>query len=288
MQNHALTKDKNKQYFKCNMTKKIIYVEGNILIKTPFFSAPNAGAYFLTPPEGAEIIKEDKLKNGTLIIDEKNPQSIFNEYFARGYFTTYYKGAEFLYNTFQDVYNDYCDRIDDVKEVINLKVESNKHQEILNRMYYMSIVASIDTFVSDIIVTKVIESEESFHKYYNSRALPENKKEALIKLYDSNKIGKWEQEIIEYIMRRSYTDVGTIKKILKDLFHVNFKDKDNKMNSHFRNRHLIAHKNGRMKDGKYLTISKSNLSTLVSDSNKFVEGVMFEISKSDTDIQPYH
>jgi len=270
------------------MKKKIIYVEGNILITTPFFKFSNAGAYFPNPPEGAEVIKKEELKNGTLIIDDKNPQSIFNEYFARGGFTSYYEGVEFLYNTFQDVYNDYHERIDDIKEVIKHKVESNKHQEILNRMYYMSIVTSVETFVSDIIVTKVIQSEETFHKYYNSRALPENKKEALIKLYDSNKIGKWEQEIIEYIMRGSYTDVGTIKKILKDLFHVNFKDRSNKISSHFRNRHRIAHKNGRMKDGKYLAISKRDLSTLVSDSNEFVEGVMSEISKSDTDIQPYH
>lgn len=266
--------------------KKIIYVEGNILIATPFFRFYNAGAYYLTPPEGAEIIKEEELKNGTLIIDDKNPQSIFNEYFAKGNLVSYYIGAEFLYNSSQDVYNDYCERIDDVKEVINHKVESSKHQEILNRMYYMSIVTSVDTFVSDIIVTNVIGSEETFHKYYNSRALPENKKDALIKLYDNNKIGKWEQEIIEYIMRGSYTDVGTIKKILKDLFHVDIKDKDNKMSSHFRNRHIIAHKNGRMKDGKYLAISKSDLSTLISDSNEFVEEVMLEISKDNMDSHP--
>lgn len=260
------------------MRKKKIYVEGNILIDTPYFRYLNAVASLHHPPEDAKIIKEEELKNGTLIIDEKNPQSIFNEYYARGEFGTFHGGAEFLYKTFKDVYIDYCERINDIKEVIELKVESNKHQEILNRMYYMSIVTSIDTFVSDVIVTKVIESEETFHKYYNSRALLENKKKSLIKLYDSNEIGKWEQEIIEYIMRGSYTDVRRIKKILKDLFHVNFKDRSKKMDFHFRNRHIIAHKNGRMKDGKYLAISKSDLSTLILDSNEFVEEVMLEIS----------
>ena len=267
------------------MRRKKIYVEGNILITTPFFKYSNAGAFFPNPPEGAEIIKEEELKNGTLIIDEENPQSIFNEYFAKGGFSTYYIGAEFLYKTFQDVYNDYCERINDIKEVINHKVESSKHQEILNRMYYMSIVTSVDTFVSDIIVTKVIESEETFHKYSNSEILPDNKKGYFSKLRKKN-IGKWEQEIIEYIMRGSYTDVRTIKKVFKDLFHVDFKDKKNKMSSHFRNRHIIAHKNGRMKEGKYLIISKSDLSTLVSDSNEFVEEVMLEIIKGDMDDHP--
>ena len=263
--------------------KKKIYVEGDILIATPFFKFSNAGAYYLSPPEGAEIIKEEELKNSTLIIDEENPQSIFNEYFARGGFTSYYEGAEFLYNIFQDVYNDYCERIADIKEVINHKVESSKHQEILNRMYYMSIVTSVDTFVSDIIVTKVIESEDTFHKYSNSQFLPKTKKEYLSKLRKKN-IGKWEQEIIECIMEGSYTRVKRIRKILKDLFHVNFKDRSNKMSSHFSNRNRIAHKNGRIKDGSYLAISKNDLSTLISDSNEFVEEIMFEISKGAGDI----
>lgn len=258
--------------------KKKIYVEGNILIKTPFFSTPNAGACFPNPPEGAEIIKEDELKNGTLIIDEENPQSIFNEYFARGGFASYSKGAEFLYKTFHDVYDDYLERIGDIKEVIDLDVKSNKHQKILNRMYYMSIVASVDTFVSDIIVTKVIESKETFHEYYNSRALPKNKKDALSELYGNNQIGKWEQDIIEFIMRKSYANFKAIKGAFNDLFNVTINDKDNKMETHFHNRHIIAHKNGRKKNDEYLVFLQEDLFELIEDSNKFVGHIMCKIS----------
>lgn len=74
------------------------------------------------------------------------------------------------------MYKDYHERINDIKEVINLDVELDKHREILNRLYYINIVASLDTFVADIIVTKVIENEETFYKYYNSRSLSKTKK----------------------------------------------------------------------------------------------------------------
>ena len=259
--------------------KKKIYVEGNILINTPYFKSPEAGAYFPNPPEGAEIIEAKCLKNGTLEINEENPQSIFNEYFAKYEFASYYEGAEFLYKTFQDVYKDYNERINDIKEVINLDVELNKHQEILNRLFYINIVASLDTFVADIIVTKVIESEDTFCRYYNSIYLNKDTRESLNTM-QKKQIGKWEQKIIERIMEKSYVNIKTIKSVLNDLFHIIVIDKDDKMGSHFCKRHLLAHKNGRKKNGKYLVFSQNDLSTLISDSNEFVEQIMYEINSA--------
>lgn len=264
--------------------KKKIYVEGSILIATPYFRHLNSVASVHRPPEDAKIIKEKELKNGALIVSENNPQSIFKEYYARDQFQVFHGAAEFLYNTFQDVYNDYCERIDDIKEIIELKVESSKHQEILNRMYYMSIVTSIDTFVSDIIVTKMIESEETFHKYYHNTSYLKNKRRN--KLLENEELGKWEQQVIDSIMYRSYANIETIKNAFEDLFHVDLKGESSKFESYFHNRHLIAHKNGRMKDGSYLAISKSDLSTLISDSNEFVEEIMLAISKGNEDIHP--
>lgn len=145
------------------------------------------------------------------------------------------------------MYKDYHERINDIKEVINLDVELNKHREILNRLYYINIVASLDTFVADVIVTKVIENEEAFYKYYNSRFLSKTKKESLTQMLDNDKIGNWEQEIIECIIRESYANIETIKKIFKNLFHISITDKNNKMKSHFHKRHVLAHKNGREK-----------------------------------------
>lgn len=268
--------------------RKKIYVEGNILINTPYFKSPEAGAYFPNPPEGSEIIEAKCLKDGTLEINEENPQSNFNEYFAKYEFASYYEGAEFLYKTFQDVYKDYHERINDIKEVINLDVELDKHREILNRLYYINIVASLDTFVADIIVTKVIENEETFYKYYNIRSLSKTKKESLSQMLDNDKIGNWEQEIIECIIRESYANIETIKKTFKDLFHVSITDKNNKMKSHFRKRHVLAHKNGREKNGDYLVFTQNDLSTLISDSNEFVEHVMCKINSAsaDVDIHP--
>lgn len=71
---------------------KKIYVNGNIIIKTRYFKfKDNCGACYREPPEGTEIWEANKIENGSKFfeITDKNPQSIFNDYYAKGGFTTY-------------------------------------------------------------------------------------------------------------------------------------------------------------------------------------------------------
>jgi hypothetical protein len=65
---------------------KRIYVNGGILITTPFFAYKNAGAWHDTPPENSEIIEPNAItETGKfyLEISDEQPQSIFNEYYAK-------------------------------------------------------------------------------------------------------------------------------------------------------------------------------------------------------------
>ena len=70
---------------------KRIYVNGGILITTPFFAYKNAGASYDLPPENSEIIEPNTItETGEpyLEISNEHPQSIFNEYYAKTFFTT--------------------------------------------------------------------------------------------------------------------------------------------------------------------------------------------------------
>ena len=65
---------------------KRIYVNGGILITTPFFAYKNAGASYDLPPENSEIIEPNTItETGEpyLEISNEHPQSIFNEYYAK-------------------------------------------------------------------------------------------------------------------------------------------------------------------------------------------------------------
>lgn len=103
---------------------KVIYVNGGILVNTPYFKYVEAGAYFENPPNGAIILEPNKIDaNGYkyLEISDEYPQSIFDEYYAKFEFASYYKGVEFLYKNFQEAYDDYAKRIELIKEVVDVE-----------------------------------------------------------------------------------------------------------------------------------------------------------------------
>ena len=254
---------------------KIIYIKGTLVINTPYFKLKEAGCLYETPPEGAEIWEPNK-GDAIFEINDNNPQSIFNEYYAEGGLTLCYQGAEFLYKTYKGVYDDYKERIVDLKSIININTESDKHQQILFRLLYLSVIASLETFVSDIIITKITECEESFERYYKD-FIQENKQEKLEKWLSKGWVGKREQEIIDHAQRLSYSDIKMIKKSFKKIFDLKIEYNTDNIKKHIEKRHIIAHKNGRTKDNKYLTFNESDLNILISDTDNFVDYIMSTI-----------
>jgi len=259
---------------------KIIYVDGGILIKTPYFKSPNSGAYYDIPPEGAEILKPNKVnENGYeyLEISDDYPQSIFNEYYAKGGLAAYQGGAEILHKDLAKSYKDYEQNIKDIQEIVNITGLNEKHQKILNRLLFINIIASVDTFICDTILTKITNEEKSLLDFFN--LLGNSKKQSIQKFRDQNLIGKWEQAIIEEVLKLSYTYVPRIRQIYKKVFDISIEDTNGKMENHFFQRHVFAHRNGRRKDSSHIDISKDDLSVLIHDSNDFVDQIMSKISK---------
>lgn len=257
---------------------KKVFVDGGILVTTPFFTCRNAGAGYEYPPEGSEVIDTNKSDEygEYLLIDDENPQSIFNEYYAKTFYTTGYMCAELFYNDILKVHSDYLERMNDIKEVINLKGLNIKQRKIVNRLSYINIIASLETFICDIILMKITNDENVFNSFYDS--IPQSKeKEELQKLHEKKMIGKWEQRIIEYVMKTSYSNIDTIKSVCKTMFGVTIIDKEGKMKNHFRNRHKLAHRNGRNKDNTYINITNAELDSLMSDSTIFIDQIVEKI-----------
>lgn len=72
-----------------------VYVEGGILVNTPYLKYKNAGEYFVNAPEDATVVPTNvEDDNGKyLLIDEKHPQSIFDEYYSQSWFSAYKIGT---------------------------------------------------------------------------------------------------------------------------------------------------------------------------------------------------
>jgi hypothetical protein len=258
---------------------KRIYVNGGILITTPFFAYKNAGALYDTPPENSETIAPNAItETGEpyLEISDEHPQSIFNEYYAKTFFTTQHVFAYFFQRDFIKSYNDFKQRVDEIRSVINIKGLDKQKQSVINKLSYINIITSLDTFICDIILTKIIQDEDNFNKFFNSIP-PCKKKDEMNKLKEDNLVAKWEQKVIEYVMKTSYSNIDTIKDILKDLFKISIVDKNGSMKKHFYYRNLLAHRNGRKKDGSYINITNEELKDLINDTQSIATQILTKI-----------
>ena len=68
-----------------------------------------------------------------------------------------------------------------------------------------------------------------------------------------------------------------IKKSFKKIFDLKIEYNTDNIKKHIEKRHIIAHKNGRTKDNKYLTFNESDLNMLISDTDNFVDYIMSTI-----------
>lgn len=265
---------------------KKIYVNGGVAIYTPFFCYKNAGACYKEPPVGTEIMECDDEVDGypcIKITTEKAP-SIFNEYYAKTFFSTLHQWSDFLHKSIQQDYDEYQEKISGIMEVLDLlKVATDNQKHELIIMAYGNVFTALDTFVADTILTRITHDQNSFLECISCLKLKCEEKEELKKqihrMWNENLLGDMEQKVIDNVLKTSFCDIDTIKKFYKKVFHVSIFDKEGKMRKYFHNRHLIIHRNGKRKDGTFIIDSAENIYTLIRDINTFVRQIMTEITQ---------
>ena len=200
-----------------NKQSKKIYVNGGILIETPFFRHQDAAALYTTPPIGCEQIEcLDQIEGQPcIIIREEYAPSIFNDYYAKTFFTALYARAPFLCKTYHDCYTEYQNRITEITELTTISNISHQIEQILLRQVFLGIIAAIDTFICDTILTKISGNKESFYTYFQKNILakcsPEEKikkQQALERMWNDNEMGKAEQDVFDNVLRVSYSNIA--------------------------------------------------------------------------------
>lgn len=263
----------------------IVYVEGHILIKTPYFKYFNAGCYFSEPPQGAEIITPNDEINGEkvlIITDEKAP-SFFKEYYAKGEFTQYWDWAPFFSRTIDDCFSSFDSKIE---EVIDLIAHNDTHVHTRQNLYRLSIVstvAALDTLISDLILFISTKDKDCFLKIIGHLGLSANSLFKLMKriihMWCDCAIDSAEQDVIALILRKSYSSLKEIQTILKDLYGITI-PKDVTVEEIITLRHIIAHRNGRRKDDTVLEFSKDELLSNITQIKDFAYSIKTLISDS--------
>ena len=261
------------------MAKKV-YVDGSILIKTSDFKYEGAGCLY-DIPEGAETIKPNEYIDGVpfLVIDDKRPQSMFNEYYAKGVFSTLYCWSYYLNSNCQKAYDNYKERKDEIEcllEGVN-KLEL-RQQELAYKLLLQNVVTLFDAFICETLVSKVTSSKECFDAFYRKfyDDLTKDKKTH----FDKLSRGELEHEVVMNILGMSYANVGRVNQMYKRVWGLNFDicKNNNKLQDWFDWRHRIVHRNGREKDGSIHRFSTKDVENALQDIDQIVNHIMTTIS----------
>lgn len=95
-------------------------------------------------------------------------------------------------------------------------------------------------------------------------------------MWCDNIIDSAEQEVINLILRKSYSSFDEIKKILKDIYNISVTSSI-ELKEIIELRHLIAHRNGRRKNGTNIEFTKETLIAKIDLIKEFAEQLKREL-----------
>ena len=138
-------------------------------------------------------------------------------------------------------------------------------KNLLLRHSILSVMGALDTFIADIVLTRMTHNKDLFYKYaLTFVSKPE---------YESAISPKTEQKVIDGVLRRSFMSKQTIKEAFRILFDIEL-EIDSGLEKLISSRHLLVHRCGRKKDGSYMVFTQTNVSNAVAIVKGYVNNVM--------------
>lgn len=256
---------------------KIVFVKGLILVRSKYFAPKEIGVGYLEPPEGTSVVidPQDEIDGiKCLVIDDKHPQSLFNEYYSMGGSASEVLETSYLTASYLDSIFEYRKRIGEICVVVKKVFDWNlPERRLVYKMSYVNILTSLDAFICYVLLKRSLEDENLFKEMMF--ALAPTKKKRWQTLIENGLDGEWEQDAIHYVQETSFLNIERIDKAFKQLKfdRIDYDRKD--MEHYFLMRHLLVHRSGRQRDDTDVEISYDVLAKLVNASHTLV-GAIFD------------
>lgn len=257
---------------------KIVYVNGNIIVKTQYFLPKDVGCGYSAPPEGTSMViePEDEVEGvKCLLIDDDHPQSLFNEYYAKDDVTADSIATSYLAASYIDSINEYKKRIGETCDVVKRVTEwEAPERTLVYKMAYVNILTALDAFICYVLLKRSLQDED-FFKAVMFKLAPSSKKEQWQKLIDKGCDGEWEQDAIRFVQETSFLNTERIDKAFKRVKFDRLEYDRKEMERFFRIRHLLVHRSGRQRDDTDVAVTYGLLAELVNAAHTLV-GAMFD------------
>ena len=251
---------------------EIIYIRGNILVKTEDYKYSGGDGCLFPIPNGVTPLEPSTTVEGSpcLIIDENFCGSIFNSYRATGSFTAISKSSYYFNSDINTVYENYLNKKGELEGALNMIVEiEHQGKNVLFKYLFVNAITLFDSFFRDVFISKVLSSEDTFNSFYSQyyNTLHENKKREL----DMLSQGAKERYIIKVLYDENFSNARKVNKYVKYLFNITDDVcTGTNIGSFIKERHFISHKNARNKDGSYKIYTNEDVIKALKETDKVI------------------
>lgn len=217
--------------------------------------------------------------HSVLRITEKGAPSFFKKYYAKNEFTTYCDEAPFFRRSFNCCLEDFLNKISEINEIIEeidvlIKVRHNLYILLL-----ISAVSALDNFICSLILFAAVRDRNLFLKtatrFCNNNIIISR----ITKMWCDNTIDSAEQEVMDKVLKTSFSNIDRINEELKKIYDIEKFDEP-QIDKIFTLRHVIVHRIGIKKDGKKIELDKATLYEYLDTINSFVLKINDQIKNS--------
>lgn len=255
--------------------------------------APKLGITYVELCQLDYEIETDESEDGLIynyriVFNQNNPKSILNK--IRGLdknFNVYLDPWEFddehEYDfEFEAIIenNNYSksfyQEIENIESLLTLEVTSPNIKETLYRQIYISVISTLETYLSSAFINRTFDSEEYLQRFICTHPEFKNRKFELSEIFE--KYDEIENIAQKVMLDTIYHNLPIVRNMYRDTFNISF--------PHFSEiyiavltRHDLVHRNGFTKDGNPVEVNKETINGLISNVKSFVRKLVTELEK---------
>lgn len=140
-------------------------------------------------------------------------------------------------------------------------------EKILNRQIYISVISTMETFLSEVFISLTLENKDFLKKFINSHPSFKQSKFELKDIF--TQFDRIEETAKKIMLDTIYHNLPSVSNMFKDTFGITF-PVIKEIHKYVLLRHDLVHRNGMTKDGKPVSISDRDIVEMMDKISIFV------------------
>ena len=177
-----------------------------------------------------------------------------------------------------EIFHVFSSSLESLFLLLELPLDNNKRLiQPMYRMIYSSTITALESFLSDAFKNKVIKNNDRTLTVIKSNTELNTSKYSIEEIVDCH--SNVELKVIEFLSNLIWHNIYNVKKLYKDTLDISFPENTSEIIKAVGIRHDLVHRNGKTKRGGMHILGKSDVESLIKETEQFVSQIQKQLIK---------